>query len=107
MARVRRIINDVHAVQTQHVVVERELCTVIVEPEGAHLLPRIAVAAESIQAGIAVRVEIVFPEAGSEEVARETVALRTMVPVVQVDRDLIPAKGRSGQRQVISKADEP
>src|SRR5215217_6288411 len=99
MARDRGIINDVHAVQTQHVVVERELCTVIVEPEGSHLLPWIAIAAKSIQAGIAVRVEIVFPETCSEEVARETIALRSVVPVVQVDRDLIPAKRRGRRRQ--------
>ena len=75
MARIGIVIHDVHAVQAQHVVIERELCTVIVEPEGAHLLSRIAVTAERVETGIAIRIEIVFPETGSEEVAGETVAL--------------------------------
>jgi hypothetical protein len=36
---------------------------------------------------------MVFVESGLEEVARETIALRTMVTIVQVDCHLIPAKG--------------
>ena len=75
MARIRWIIDKVHTVQAQHVIVERELCTVIVEPERAHLFPRIAVVAKSVKTGVAVRVKIVFPESGSEEVSCETVTL--------------------------------
>src|SRR5215212_4978447 len=75
MARICRVIHDVHAVQSQHVVVERELCAVIVEPEGSHLFLRVSITAKSIEARVAIRVEIVFPETGSEEVARETIAL--------------------------------
>ena len=92
MARIRRIINDEHAVQAHDVVVERLLCTVIVEPESAHLFPWIAIAAKRVEAGVAIRVEIVFPAAAWEEVARETVAFGTMVPVMQVDRNLGVAK---------------
>ena len=85
MARICRIVNDEHAVQAHHVVVYGLLCTVIVVPESAHLFPCIAVAAKLIEAGIAIRVEIVFPEAAGEEVAGEAVALLSVVSVMQVD----------------------
>src|SRR6185369_4883127 len=88
MARIRVVINDEHAVQTHDVVVEGLLCTVIVVPERAHLFPWIAVAAKGVEASVAIRVEIVFPATAREEVSCETVALGTMVPVVQVDRNL-------------------
>ena len=88
MARIRRVINDEHAVQPHDVVVEGFLGAVIVVPESSHLFPRIAVAAKRVEAGVAIRVEIVFPAAAWEEVARETVAFGTMMPVMQVDRYL-------------------
>src|SRR5215217_8316500 len=92
MARIRGVIHDEHAVQTHHVVVEGLLCTVIVVPERTHLFPWIAVAAKRVESGVAIRVEIVFPEAAREEVSRETIALGTMVAVMQVDRNLGVAK---------------
>ena len=92
MARISFVINDEHAVQAHDVVVERFLCAVIVVPESAHLLMWIAIAAKCVKAGVAIRVEMVFPAAAWEEVACETVALGTMVPVVQVDRNLGVAK---------------
>ena len=75
MTGIRVVINDVHAVQAQNVVVGCELCTVIVEPESAHLFSYITIAAKRVQAGVAIWVEIVFPEVGWEPVARETIAL--------------------------------
>ena len=98
MARIRRVVNNEHAVQTHHVVVDCLLCTVIVVPESTHLFPWITdsvatrIAAKRVDAGVDVRVEIVFPEAAGEEVARETVALRPVVSVMQVDRYLRVAK---------------
>ena len=100
MARISLVVNDEHAVQAHDVVVERLLGAVIVIPESAHLFIWITIAAKRVEAGVAIRVEMVFPAAAREEVARETIALRAMVAVVQVDRDLgvaervIPA-GRS------------
>src|SRR6185369_14581353 len=112
MARIDTVIYEVHAVQAQNVIVERELGTVIVEPERVHRLLRIAdsvatrVSAKSVDTGVDIRIKIVFPETGSEEVAGETVALRAVVTVVQVDRHLIPAKRGGGRRQVISESDD-
>jgi hypothetical protein len=102
MARIRVVINDEHSVQAHDVVVEGLLCTVIVIPESAHLFPCIAIAAKRVEARVAVRVEMVFPTAAREEVARKTVAFRTMVPVVQVDGYLGVAKRViSGRRRAV------
>ena len=107
MARIRPVINDEPAVQTHDVVVEGFLCTVIVEPESAHLFPWIAIAAKRVEAGVAIRVEIVFPAAAREKVARETIAFRTMVPVVQVDGYLGVAKRViAGRRRAIPEAND-
>src|SRR4030095_4457465 len=92
MTRIRRVINDEHAVQAHDVVVEGLLCSVIVVPESAHFFPCITIAAKRVEAGVAIRVEIVFPAAAWEKVARETVAFGTMVPVMQVNRNLGVAK---------------
>ena len=92
MARISFVINDEHAVQAHDVVVERFLGAVIVVPEGAHLFMWIAIAAKRVETGVAIRVKMVFPAAAREEVSRETVAFRTVVPVVQVDRNLGVAK---------------
>jgi hypothetical protein len=92
MTRISVVINDEHAVQAQDVVVECFLCAVIVVPESAHLFPHVTIPAKRVEAGVAIRVEIVFPAAAWEEVARETVTLGTMVPVMQVDRNLGVAK---------------
>ena len=92
MTRISLVINDEHAVQAHDVVVEGLLCTVIVVPESAHLFPYITIAAERVEAGVAIRVKMVFPAAAWEEVARETVAFGTMVPIMQVDRNLGVAK---------------
>ena len=102
MTRIRLVINDEHAVQTHHVVVEGLLGTVIVVPESAHLFPGIAVAAKGVESGVAIRVEIVFPAGAWEEVSRETVAFGTMVPVMQVDRNLGVAESvvAAGRRAV-------
>src|ERR1041384_7744716 len=88
MTRIGFVINEEHAVQAHDVVVESLLSTVIVVPEAAHLFPWIAVAAKRVEAGVAIRIEMVFPAAAWEEVSRKTIAFRTMVPVVQVDRNL-------------------
>ena len=88
MTRIGFVINEEHSVQAHDVVVESFLSTVIVVPEGAHLFPWIAVAAERVETGIAIRVEVIFPAAAGEEVSRETVAFGTMVAVMQVDRNL-------------------
>src|SRR5690606_13380983 len=66
----------------------RELRAMVVIPERAHSLARIADAAELVDAGIDVRVVIVLPQARPEEVAGEAVALRRRVAVVQMDGDL-------------------
>ena len=92
MTRIGIVINDEHSVQAHDVVVEGLLSTVIVEPEGAHLFPCIAIPAKRIESGVAIRVEIVFPEAAWEEVARKPIAFGTMVSVMQVDRYLGMAK---------------
>src|SRR6185369_16406716 len=88
MARIRGVINEEHSVQAHDVVVEGLLCSVIVIPEATHLFPYIAIAAKLVKAGVAIRVEMVFPTAAWEEVSRKTVAFGTMVPVMQVDRNL-------------------
>ena len=82
MTRIGWVVNDEHAVQTHDVVVEGLLCAVIVVPESTHLFPGIAIAAKRVEAGVAIRVEIVFPASAREEVSRETVAFGAMVPVV-------------------------
>src|SRR6185369_14049580 len=92
MARISGVVNDEHAVQAHDVVVEGLLCAMIVVPESTHLFPWIAIATKCVEAGVAIRVEMVFPAAAWEEVARETVAFGSMVPVVQVDRNLGVAK---------------
>ena len=105
MARISLIVNDEHAVQAHDVVVERFLCAVIVVPESTHLFVWIAIAAKCVKAGVAIRVEMVFPAAAGEEVARETVAFGTMVPVVQVDRNLGVAKRViAGRRRAVPEA---
>jgi len=88
MTRIGFVINEEHSVQAHDVVVESFLSTVIVVPEGAHLFPWITVAAERVEAGVAIRVEVIFPAAAWEEVSRKTVAFGTMVTVMQVDRNL-------------------
>src|SRR5262245_41178475 len=96
------VINDEHAVQTHNVVGEGLLCSVIVIPESAHLFSCIAITAKRVESGVAIRVEIVFPAAAREKVARETVAFGTMMPVMQVDRNLGVAKGVvAGRRQAV------
>src|SRR5215213_6229737 len=105
MARIRLVINDEHAVQAHDVIVECLLRTMIVEPEGAHLFPCITIAAKRIESGVAIRVEIVFPAAAWEEVARETVAFGTMVPVMQVDRNLgVSKRVVAGGRRAVPEA---
>src|SRR6185369_4480513 len=107
MTRIRIVINDEHSVQAHDVVVEGLLCAVIVVPESAHLFPRVAVAAKRVEAGVAIRVEMVFPAAAWEEVSRETVAFGTVVPVMQVDRNLGVAKRvvAAGRRAVAEAHD--
>src|SRR5262249_39085584 len=81
MARIRRVIDYVHAVHAQHVVGQRELCAMVVVPEGAHLLLRVAdpvstgVPTISVDTGVDIRIKIVLPESNRKPVARETVAL--------------------------------
>ena len=82
MARIRPVINDVHAVQTHDVVREGFLLTVIVVPERAHLFPGVTDAVptrvlvrKSLDAGVDIRVEMVFISAAWEKVTRETIAL--------------------------------
>src|ERR1044072_3171576 len=105
MARISWVVNDEHAVQAHYVVVEGLLCAVIVVPESTHLFPWIAIAAKCVEAGVAIRVEMVFPAAAGKEVARETVAFGTMVAVVQVDRDLGMAECVvAGRRRAIPEA---
>jgi hypothetical protein len=82
MARISFVINDEHSVQAHDVVGERELGTVIVVPESAHLFPRIAIAAKRIESSVAIRVEMVFPAAAWEEVSCKTVAFGTVVAVM-------------------------
>src|SRR5687767_13986693 len=101
MTRVRIVVDNEHAVQTQNIVIEREFGTMVVEPEGTHLFLRIAVPAKGVETGVAVRVKIVFPESNSEEIARKTVTLRTVVTVVQVDRNLVTTKRVGDLWQII------
>src|SRR6185295_16996642 len=80
---------------------------VIVVPESAHLFVRIAIAAKRVEAGVAIRVEMVFPAAAREEVARETVAFGTMVAVVQVDRNLgVAERVIAGWRRTVPEAND-
>src|SRR6185503_16058419 len=73
-------------------------------PEGAHLFPCIAIPAKRIESGVAIRVEIVFPEAAWEEVAREPIAFGTMVSVMQVDRYLgMTKRVVAARRQAVSE----
>ena len=51
------------------------LRAVVVEPESAHLFLWIAIPAKNIEAGVAIRIKIVFPEWICEPVTRETIAL--------------------------------
>jgi len=107
MARISFIVNDEHAVQAHDVVVERFLCAVIVVPEGAHLFMWIAIAAKRVETGVAIRVKMVFPAAAWEEVACETVAFGTMVPVVQVDRNLgVTKRVVAGGRRAVPEAND-
>ena len=104
MARIRAVIDDEHAVQAHHVVRKGFLSTVIVIPESTHLFPWIAVAAKGVEAGVAIRVEIVFPATAREKVARETIAFRTVVAVMQVDGYLGMAKcSISGRRRAVAE----
>src|ERR1051325_9054140 len=107
MARICVVINHEHSVQAHDVVVDGLLCAVIVVPESTHLFPWIAVAAKRVEAGVAIRVKIVFPATAREEVSRETVALGTVVPVMQVDRNLRMAEGivAAGRRAVAEPHD--
>ena len=82
MARIRPVINDVHAVQTQDVALEGFLLAVILVPESTHLfscvanpVPTRVLVRKSLDAGVDIRVEIVFPFAAVEKVSCETVAL--------------------------------
>src|ERR1044072_2705154 len=107
MTRIGFVINEEHSVQAHDVVIESFLSTVIVVPEGAHLFPGIAVAAERVEAGIAIRIEVIFPAAAGEEVSRKTVAFGTMVTVMQVDRNLRVAERivAAGRRAVAEPHD--
>src|SRR5215216_3855219 len=107
MARIRRIVNDEHSVQAHDVIVEGLLCAVIVIPESPHLFPRVTVAAKCVEAGVAIRVEMVFPASAWEEVARETIAFGTMVAVVQVDRNLgVAERVIAGWRRAVPEAND-
>src|SRR5215468_11467163 len=106
MPWIPRIVSDVHAVKAQVVVIRRKTSPVIVKPESAHGFERVAVPAEGVNAGIGVCIMVVLEEPGPEEIARETVALRRRMAVVQMDRDLVPAKAAGGRGQVVFEADE-
>ena len=81
MAWIGGVIDDVHSVHAQEVIIERELCAVVVEPERAHLFPWITnpvktrVSAKRVDTGIDIWVKMVFVEITLEKVASETIAL--------------------------------
>src|SRR5215470_13765272 len=104
--RILLIIDDIHAVETQVVVVRCESGPVVVIPESMHGFARIADSPEGVNAGVSVGVMVVLEEPGPEEIAGETVALRPRMPGVQMYRGLVPAKAGGNRRHVVLETDE-